>query len=78
MEVRSNAGLGGWNGPWECPDCKEVMYTERRDTDKEDGQNKSPTRSYRHLVAKTESSAKPRRKKAPPKKPGKKYIGKKS
>jgi hypothetical protein len=74
----TNAGLGGWNGPWKCPGCNEMMYTERRGTDKEDGQKKSPTKGYWHHVSKTASSTKPSRKKAPPKKTGKKYIGKKS
>ena len=75
----TNRGLGGWNGPWKCPDCKEVMYTERRATDKaEDSQKKPPVKSQKHRVSTGTTPGKPRRKKLTKKNTSKKHIVKKS
>lgn len=62
--------LGPMNGPWECPDCHQEMYTERRATDKpEDSQKKPPTKSQKRKVAHPGSSTlKHRGKKSTPKK----------
>lgn len=71
----TESGLGPWNGPWECPDCGEEMYTERRDTGKAEGKTTSG-KTVRLRVASAPTTAKPRRKKAPPS-TGKRYIGRK-
>jgi hypothetical protein len=71
-----NRGLGGWNGPWECPDCHQEMATVREDTDKDDGQKRPPTKPHKRKVANTSSSKSQRKKTPPKKKTGRKYIGK--
>ena len=66
---------GGWNGPWMCEECEQEMVTVYQATDKDDGQKRSPGKSYKIRIAKTESSGRPR-KKSSKKKTSKRYITK--
>ena len=69
------SGLGTWNGPWKCPDCKQEMCTVRRDTGKAEGKT-TPSKTVRYRLS-APSTAKPRSRKKTPAKTGKKYVARK-